>query len=372
MTRIYVATRKGLFTIERTAAGACPWRITRTAFLGDHVSMVLPDGSDGSAVAALDHGHFGAKLHRSHDAGQTWQESAAPEYPPKPEGLDDRNVMMQTPLPWRLMKVWALERGSATDPSALWCGTIPGGLFHSADGGESWEIVRSLWDHPLRKEWFGGGAEYPGIHSICVNPRDNRNVAVGVSCGGVWITPDGGENWECRARGIWAAYMPPERKDDPFIQDVHRVVRCDANPDCYWAQHHNGVFRTTDGANSWHEVKDIQPSNFGFAVAVHPRDPNTAWLVPAIKDERRIPVDGKVVVTRTRDGGRSFEPLRKGLPQEHAYDLVYRHGLDIDPSGERLVMGSTTGSLWISEDQGDSWLTVSEHLPPIYCVRFVQ
>ena len=78
---------------------------------------------------------------------------------------------------------------------------------------------------------------------------------------------------------------------------------------------------------------------------MHPHDGDTAWLVPDVKDERRIPVNGQVVVTRTRDGGRTFEVLRNGLPQEHAYDLTFRHALDIDDTGDRLAFGSTTGSL---------------------------
>ena len=109
---------------------------------------------------------------------------------------------------------------------------------------------------------------------------------------------------------------------------------------------------------------------FGFGVVVHPREPDTAWFVPAIKDEKRIPAAGKVVVNRTRDGGKTFETLTEGLPQEHAYDLVFRHALDIDGSGDRLSFGSTTGNLWVSEDQGDRWTQVSAHLPPIYAVRF--
>jgi hypothetical protein len=151
---------------------------------------------------------------------------------------------------------------------------------------------------------------------------------------------------------------------------VHRLAQCRAAPECLWAQHHNGIFRSTDGAASWHEVKDVPPSVFGFAVAVHPEDPDTAWFVPAIKDERRIPVDGRVVVTRTRDGGQTFDVLRRGLPQEHAYDLTYRHALDVDRTGRALAFGSTTGSCWVSDDQGDHWQCLGEHLPPIYCVRF--
>lgn len=192
-----------------------------------------------------------------------------------------------------------------------------------------------------------------------------------MSCGGVWETTDGGESWQVRADGMRADYMPPEQAGTPEIQDPHRVVACAADFDVLYTQHHCGIWRSGDGARSWQEIAEAGPSTFGFAVAVHPRDPDTAWFVPAVKDEHRIPVDGKVVVTRTRDGGKSFDVLREGLPQEHAYDLTFRHGLDVDDSGDRLVFASTTGSLWISEDQGDSWTAVCEHLPPVYAVRFV-
>jgi hypothetical protein len=367
--RLLLATRKGLFTAERSAGR---WAIARADFLGDHLPMVLSDPRDGSLHAALDHGHFGSKLHRSRDAGRTWQECATPAYPEPPEGHVDLDPMGKRPIPWKLQKVWCLEAGGPSQPGRLWCGTIPGGLFRSDDGGDSWALVRPLWDHPARKEWFGGGADLPGIHSICIDPRDPDQFLVGVSCGGAWHTADGGASWECRAQGMWAAYMPPEQKDNPNIQDPHRIVRCPGRPDCLWAQHHNGVFRSTDNARSWQEVRDVPPSGFGFAVAVHPHDPDTAWLVPGQSDERRIPVGGQVVVTRTRDGGKTFDVLTDGLPQEHAYDLTYRHCLDVDGSGECLAFGSTTGSVWLSEDQGDSWQALSHHLPPVYCVRFVK
>lgn len=260
--------------------------------------------------------------------------------------------------------------GGADQPGTIWAGTIPGALFVSRDRGASWELNRSLWGRPEREHWFGGGYDRPGIHSVLVDPRDSRRVGVGVSCGGYWVSEDGGESWDTRTKGMIAAYMPPDRREAPEIQDPHRVAYCGNSPDVLWVQHHNGVFRSTDAGRNWAEITSIRPSNFGFAVAVHPSEPATAWFVPGVKDECRIPVEGKVAVARTRDGGQTFDVLTDGLPHEHAYDLVYRHALDIDPSGERLVMGSTTGSLWISEDQGDQWHAVSHHLPPIYCTRF--
>ncbi len=365
--RVFVSTRKGLFTIARSDGR---WRVDRTAFLGDNVTLTLPDPRDGTVYAALEHGHFGVKVHRSPDGGATWQECATPTYPEKPADAPEDQGHWGKPIPWKLVRIWSLEGAGPDQPGALWCGTLPGGLFRSNDRGASWDLVRPLWDDPKRREWFGGGAEYPGIHSILVDPRNSRHVKLGVSCGGVWATDDGGETWECRADGMRAVYLPPEQATNPNLQDPHRVVQCRANPDVLWVQHHNGVFRSTDCSRSWHEITNASPSVFGFAVAVHPEDGDTAWFVPAVKDEKRYPVEGKVVVSRTRDGAKTFEVLREGLPQEHAYDLVFRHGLDVDATGRRLAFGSTTGSLWISEDQGDSWQTVSEHLPPIYAVRF--
>lgn len=368
-TRCHVATRKGLFTLERGRSG---WAIGRTAFLGDNCTIAMHDPRSGDLLVALNHGHFGVKMHRSRDGGATWQEIATPTYPEKPADYVPKTPVEGSPPDWSLKLVWSLAPGGADEPGVIWCGTLPGGLFRSGDGGDSWELNRPLWDDPLREEWFGGGADYPGIHSICVDPRDSRHVVIGISCGGVWHTGDGGQSWQTAGSGLRAEFMPPERQFEPNVQDPHRVAQCRANPDVLWVQHHNGIFRSSDAGASWQEFTGVQPSVFGFAVAVHPADPDTAWLVPATKDEKRCPTDGRVVVNRTRDGGRSFQTLRKGLPQEHAYDLVFRHALDVDETGERLAVGSTTGSLWLSEDGGDSWQTLSSNLPPIYAVHFEQ
>jgi len=362
--RLFVSTRKGLFSVVREASG---WALGRVSFLGDAVSLAMHDPRDGALYAALGLGHFGVKLRRSRDLGESWEELAAPAFPQQPEGHVE-TLPDGKPWPWRVEQIWSLEAGGA--PGELWCGTIGGGLFRSRDGGSSWELTRGLWDHPKRKEWFGGGADMPGIHSVCVHPREPRRIAVGVSSGGVWRSEDGGETWGVSSRGMFAEYMPPQRREDEVIQDPHRVVQCPSNPDRFWTQHHNGVFRSDDGGRTWVTIPNVRPSVFGFAVAVHPHDGDTAWLVPAVKDEKRVPVDAKVVVARTRDAGKTWETLTRGLPQSHAYDLVYRHALDVDGSGERLAFGSTTGSLWTSDDGGDSWTCLSSHLPPIYAVRF--
>ncbi|CAB3696907.1 WD40/YVTN/BNR-like repeat-containing protein [Paraburkholderia rhynchosiae] len=384
--RLLVATRKGLFVLQ--AGGDGGWTLGEPYFVGEPVSMVLPDARDGSLYAALNLGHFGVKLHRRRAGATDWEECAVPVYPPQPADetrtghganasvtgeADARVDNAAAPGPlipaWTLQQIWSLETGGLDEPGVLWAGTIPGGLFRSDNGGDTWVLNRALWDRPERSEWFGGGYDAPGIHSVMVDPRDSRHLTIGVSCGGVWQTDDGGAMWRVSAEGMEADYMPPERRGDANVQDPHRVVQCPASPDALWTQHHCAIFRSTDGAAHWQRI-EAQPSSFGFAVAVHPREPDTAWFVPAVKDQCRIPVDGQLVVTRTRDGGRTFERFSNGLPPAPAYDLVYRHALAVDESGMRLAMGSTTGALWTSDDGGENWQLVSAHLPPVYCVRF--
>jgi len=363
---LFVATRKGLFTLHRDGQG---WSIARAALLGDPITMLLPQ-RDGALIVAVEHGHYGAKLKRSEDGARSWEERPVPQYPPQPSDEKDLDPIQHTPVPWDLKRIWALEEGVTNRPGELWCGTIPGGLFRSTDGGENWALVEGLWNHPGRKQWFGGGTDHPGIHSILVDPRDGDAIRVAVSCGGVWASFDSGDSWECYGEGMRAAYVPEEKTFDPQIQDPHSLVQCPASPENLWVQHHNGIFRSTDGGLHWTELEPDGQSSFGFAVAVHPEDPDVAWFVPGVRDDARYPPDGALSVTRTRDGGANFETLRSGLPQSHAYDLVYRHALAISSSGDELAFGTTTGNIWISEDQGDNWAQVSGTLPPIYCMRF--
>jgi hypothetical protein len=353
--RAWVATRKGLFELRRSAG---EWRIERISFLGEPVSMLLPPQADGRMLAALNLGHFGVKLHASDDAGLHWYEVTPPAYPPQPEGA--------TGPAWTLQQLWSLEAAHGM----VWAGTLPGGLFRSADFGQSWQLIDALWNRAERAEWFGGGYDVPGIHSICPHPQQRDEVLVGISCGGVWVSQDDAAGWRLQADGMRAAYMPPEQADSPNTQDPHRIERCAGAPDVLWCQHHNGIWRSVDNARHWQEVRGAPVSAFGFALAVHPQQPGTAWFVPAKADECRVPVDGALVVNRTCDGGGSFETLRHGLPQAHCYDLVYRHGLALAPDGRTLLMGSSSGGLWGSGDGGDHWQAVSLHLPPIYAVRF--
>jgi hypothetical protein len=190
---------------------------------------------------------------------------------------------------------------------------------------------------------------------------------VAISTAGVLETSDGGKTWQGRNKGMLMDYLP-----DPGAEwghDPHAIELCTGQPDHVWQQNHCGVFYSSDGAQNWKKVsRPDRGVHFGFPVAADAENGKTAWLVPGKSDSQRTTIDGGLFVARTEDAGDSWQQLRKGLPQENAYDVVYRHALA--NQGDRLAFGSTTGNLYVSEDRGDSWQTVANNLPPIYSVRF--
>ena len=283
-----VATRKGLLQLARKNGG---WSIARLSFPGVAVTATLHDARDGTLYAMLKHGHFGTKLHRSDDDGETWTELPAPAFPADAAGAPT------------LFQIWTLETGGADEPGRLWAGALPAGLFRSDDRGEHWQQVSALWNVPEREKWFGGGYDDAGIHTILPDPRDANRMFVAISCGGVWDTLDAGERPGAARRRAWS--RPICRRNWPAqqeTQDPHRVARCAAAPDTMWMQHHCGIFRSTDAGAPGRQLK-LPVDDFGFAVAAHPKDPLTAWFVPAIKDELRVPRDGAL--------GRDAHPRRR-------------------------------------------------------------
>lgn len=364
---LLIATRKGLFVATGDASGL---RIgpEEPHFAGEPVTQVLVDPRDGTWYAALRMGHFGVKLRRSQDQGASWTECAAPAFPAKPK----TGPMADDPTPWSVDLIWVLAAGGADQPGVLWAGCLPAGLFRSSDHGNSWTLVESLWNEPRRLAWFGGGYDHAGIHSIVVDPRDSNRLTVAISCGGIWQSADAGQSWTLIGHGQQADYMPPGAADELNTQDPHCLTVCAAAPEVVWVQHHCGQFRSIDGGREFTRLQPPIGQGFGFAVVADPRNPLRAWFVPAVADQKRYAIAGALCVLRTDDGGQTFSELRNGLPQQHAWQLVYRHALVVDDSGRRLAFGSTTGAVWLSNDAGDRWQSLEAGLPPIAALAWDQ
>jgi photosystem II stability/assembly factor-like uncharacterized protein len=369
---LLLGTRKGLLTFHRNGDG---WSLAAHDFPGVHIQYACADPRDGTRWACLNYGHWGQHLHRSRDDGETWQEVTAPAYPEGTliqvaGGTDPMGVVAEKDVPAKLQKLWCVTPAGRDTPGRLYIGTAPGGLFRSDDGGDTFELIEGLWNHPSRmKHWFSGGEGETGpvLHSVVEDPRNPDHLYVGISCAGVFETTDGGANWEPRNNGSYADFLPNPHAE--VGHDAHCLMGCRNHPDVLWQQNHCGIFRTADGGQNWEAVSQKGSlAHFGFPIAVDPDDPDTAWVVPGVSDEIRIAVDAALCVCRTTDGGRSWEPLRNGLPQQGVYDIVFRHALDL--SGEDLAFGSTTGNTYVSADRGETWDCLGSNLPPVYSVRF--
>ena len=389
---IILGTRKGTVILDRSQNG---WQPRPIYHSGIPVCYAARDPRDGTLWASLDHGHWGPKLSRSKDNGQTWEEILSLQYP---KGARYIEQVMPTPdfdpsAPQgepqyqnaSVLKIWNLTFGHANQPGRIYAGTIPGGLFISDDGGDTWELNRPLWNHDSRggdlfngdatsdNQWSGTPASIdygvfePGIHSIVVNPHNPNRIHVAASSGGIIGSYDAGQTWAPCNKGMVMEFMPnPEAE---WGHDPHFIAACPAQPDHIWQQNHCGVFYSNDGAQSWKLVsKPEQGVHFGFPIAVDSHQGNTAWVVPARSDAERMTLDGGLYVARTTDAGETWQAFREGLPQQNAYDIVLRHCLDF--SNDCLCFGSTTGNVYLSEDRGETWQCLGNHFPPVYSVRF--
>ncbi|TCT08050.1 WD40/YVTN/BNR-like repeat-containing protein [Aquabacter spiritensis] len=348
---VLIGTKKGTFILESDAQ--------RRAFelRGPYcetwpINHVVGDEKTGTIYAGGGNEWFGPAVWKSEDLGATWSHSSA--------GLAYGEG--ETPI----KAVWSLNASYGR----LLAGVEPAGLFVSADGGASFAPLPGLRDHPSRSDWNPGGAGLI-LHSLVTAPGDPNKIWVGISAAGVFHSADGGITWEPRNRGTRADFMPEGQTLPEVGQCVHCVVLAPGSGERLYQQNHCGMYRSDDGGRNWHSIEKGLPSSFGFPAAVHPRDPDRLYLIPLNGDSTgRFMPDAKAAVWATADGGATWSDKREGLPQRNAFFNVLRQALATDtlePAG--VYFGTGSGSIYASVDAGETWREAARHLPTISSVE---
>ncbi|MEV6523629.1 exo-alpha-sialidase [Longispora sp. NPDC051575] len=348
-----IGTGKGLFLA--TSEDRRTWELTGPHFPMTGVYSVAIDTRAGRPrlLAGIDSSHFGPSVATSDDLGATWQEP------------DTAPIAFPADTGEALRRVWQLTPGAG--PDEVYAGTEPSALFRSADGGRSFELVRALWDHPHRPQWgagFGGQA----IHTVLPHPTDPASMLVAMSTGGVYRTADGGDSWAPSNTGIKAYFLPDPWPE--FGQCVHKVSRNPDRPDQFFAQNHHGVYRSDDAGATWQSIADGLPSDFGFAMVNHPHRPGVIYNFPLEADARRWPPGYRARVYRSENEGQTWAELGAGLPETAHYGTVLRDALCCDDAPTAGVyFGTRNGEVYGSADEGDTWNLVASHLPDVLVVR---
>lgn len=371
--QLLIGTRKGAWTLSSDPTRA-KWSLEGPHFLGNIVNHFVRDPRDGDVMlVAARTGHLGPTIFRSADRGKSWKEAT------NPPAFTTQNSPTEGKTRSLHHTLW-LAPGHADEPGVWYAGTSPQGLFRSEDKGATWASVAGFNDHPNWPAWTQDGEDQTPdgamLHSILIDPRDRNHMYVGCSGGGIFETTDCGADWRPLNQGVEAIFIPEENPE--FGHDPHCVQLHPLAPDILYHQNHCGIYRLERPETRWTRIGDNMPrevGDVGFPMTLHPRDTQTVWVFPMDATEvwPRVSPDGKPAVYRTSDSGKSWQRLDRGLPPEQGWFTVLRQSMAADrrdPVG--VYFGTTTGELWGSTDEGESWQCLVSHLPHILSVEAVE
>jgi len=354
---LLVSTDKGL--IEYFYDGQI-WVFKKLHFEGFPVGFFKQDKESGTWRVAINHKHWGPKIYMSDNYGKEWKEQPVPTF--------NKTIKNNAHT---LKSIWTISDSINGNPGCFYLGVEPAALFYTFDNGQTYELNESLWNHPTKGKWMGGGkgSKDPFLHTIHIHPDNVQEIIIGISCAGIFKSNDGGKSWISINKGIKTEYLPEKLSDAG--QDPHTIRVFSNDPNIMWTQTHCGIYKSVDSGMLWEGVSDEEQNiGYGFALVIDDEDSNCAWIIPCISDDMRVPLNYQLAVFYTENNGMNWKKLNDGLPQSLSFDIVLRQAFE--KRGNHMVFGTNNGNLYYSRNKGKNWESVSMTLAGVRAVSIIE
>jgi len=323
---VLVGTREGIAIIARDGS---EWRVAQRAISDKHVSAIMKEPESGLTFAGAFHGG----IHVSADDGRTWE--------PRGNGLTQNDV-------------YSLAARRINGRVRVFAGTEPAHLFVSDDLGLNWSEIPSLRSVPSVPKWSFPAPPHIGhVKHINFDPDDPMTIYAAVEVGGLLKSADGGEHW---------VEFPS------LYEDVHRLMIHPTGPKFLYAVTGRGLYVGPEGGAKWEQWTGRENEIGGYpdGLVYRPSDPKLMFMTAAhdAPGTWRTTHFAGTRISRSKDGGHSWEILKTGLP-DRLQASIEAFCLEEAGNSTAIFAATTSGEIFCSEDLGDSWKTILTGLAPI-------
>jgi photosystem II stability/assembly factor-like uncharacterized protein len=325
---VLVGTREGVLTIARENSDA-QWQVTHRAIPDKHISAMITERESGLMFAGAFHG----SVQMSADGGKSWE--------PRGNGMTQDNV-------------YSLAARHVDGQIRLFAGTEPAHLFVSDDLGVNWSEMPSLRTVPSVPKWnFPAPPHIGHVKHINFDPENSTTIYASVEVGGLLRSTDAGEHWE---------------EFPSLYEDVHRLMIHPNNPKFLYGVTGRGLYVSPDGGNGWEQWTRREDEIGGYpdGFVFRPSDPKLILMTAAhdAPGTWRTTHFAGARISRSKDGGRTWEILRNGLP-DRLQASIEAFCLEEAGDSTSIFAATTAGDIFCSNDLGDSWQKIISNLPPI-------
>jgi photosystem II stability/assembly factor-like uncharacterized protein len=337
--QLWVGTKDGLVLLEHGGDGK--WEHAHRALRGQHISSIVFEPQSKHIFA----GAFFGSVHASADGGKTWERR-------------DNGIAFHD--------VYSLACAVIDGKARIYAGTEPAHLFYTDDLGQRWNELSALRSVPSASNWsFPAPPHVAHTKFITFDPHDPNTIYACIEQGALLKSTDTGKTWrELNTVG----FLRDKNRPVEHFYDVHRALIDPRDPERIFVTGGAGLYVTYDGGGQWERwtspdwAADVYPDGFVWS----PRNPDLMFVAAAEHNPttwRKSAYAGGQIY-RSDDGGRNWRKLGGGLPDslKHEFGALCLEDWD---GGYSVFAATTGGEVYCGENQGERWTLIASGLAPI-------